>query len=90
MTEMFGEAWPPMSVPDLATDDDDDMLSLDNAALILMPYHFISLCECVASNLVSRNDGCPFVSILLGRVFSFLNQRYQAPTFAGRKLILLH
>ena len=25
MTEMFGEAWPPMSVPDLAPDDDDDL-----------------------------------------------------------------
>ena len=24
MTEMFGEAWPPMSVPDLAHDDDYD------------------------------------------------------------------
>ena len=24
MTEMFGEAWPPMSVPDMAPDDDDD------------------------------------------------------------------
>ena len=24
MTEMFGEAWPPMSVPDLESDDDDD------------------------------------------------------------------
>ena len=24
MTEMFGEAWLPMSVPDLAPDDDDD------------------------------------------------------------------
>ena len=24
MTEMFGEAWPPMSAPDLAPDDDDD------------------------------------------------------------------
>ena len=24
MTEMFEEAWPPMSVPDLAPDDDDD------------------------------------------------------------------
>ena len=23
MTEMFGEAWPPMSVPDLAPDDDE-------------------------------------------------------------------
>ena len=26
MTEMFGEAWPPMSVPDLAPDDDDDSI----------------------------------------------------------------
>ena len=26
MTEMFGEAWPPMSVPDLAPDDNDDIL----------------------------------------------------------------
>ena len=25
MTEMFGEAWSPMSVPDLAPDDDDEM-----------------------------------------------------------------
>ena len=25
MTEMFGEAWPPMSVPDLAPGDDDDV-----------------------------------------------------------------
>ena len=24
MTEMFGEAWPPMSVPDLAPGDDND------------------------------------------------------------------
>ena len=26
MTEMFGEAWSPMSVPDLAPDDDDDTM----------------------------------------------------------------
>ena len=25
MTEMFVEAWSPMSVPDLAPDDDDDI-----------------------------------------------------------------
>ena len=24
MTELFGEAWPPMSVQDLAPDNDDD------------------------------------------------------------------
>ena len=28
MTEMFGEAWPPMSVPDLAPDDDDELFIL--------------------------------------------------------------
>ena len=27
MTEMFGEAWSPMSVPDLAPDDDDEKKS---------------------------------------------------------------
>ena len=26
MTEMFGEAWSPMSVPDLVPDDDDDRI----------------------------------------------------------------
>ena len=30
MTEMFGEAWSPMSVPDLAPDDDDDSTSETN------------------------------------------------------------
>ena len=30
MTEMFGEAWSPMSVPDLAPDDDDDDKDLLN------------------------------------------------------------
>ena len=29
MTEMFGEAWPPMSAPDLAPDDDDGDTPLD-------------------------------------------------------------
>ena len=28
MTEMFGEAWPPMSVPDLAPDDDDRSIDI--------------------------------------------------------------
>ena len=30
MTEMFGEAWSPMSVPDLAPDDDDEHIALLN------------------------------------------------------------
>ena len=33
MTEMFGEAWSPMSVPDLAPDDDDE-LPLESTFLI--------------------------------------------------------
>ena len=39
MTDMFGEAWSPMSVPDLAPDDDDD---LDNFA----PLVRMTLCCC--------------------------------------------
>ena len=34
MTEMFGEAWSPMSVPDLAPDDDDDFLSNESKSLL--------------------------------------------------------
>ena len=37
MTEMFGEAWSPMSVPDLAPDDDDDELRR-LSMIILAPY----------------------------------------------------
>ena len=33
MTEMFGEAWPPMSVPDLAPDDDDDLIAFNTTEL---------------------------------------------------------
>ena len=36
MTEMFGEAWPPMSVPDMAPDDDDDD---DDSGFILISLH---------------------------------------------------
>ena len=37
MTEMFGEAWPPKSVPDLAPDDDDDDM-YQNFFLIMQNY----------------------------------------------------
>ena len=33
MTEMFGEAWPPMSVPDLAPDDDDSAFGITRLCL---------------------------------------------------------
>ena len=36
MTKMFGEEWPPMSVPDLAPDDDDrNHLKFDILKLLL-------------------------------------------------------
>ena len=37
MTEMFGEAWSPMSVPDLAPDDDDDDDSSTNPLMYAPP-----------------------------------------------------
>ena len=36
MTEMFGEAWSPMSVPDLAPDDDDSKV---NKKMGIMPFN---------------------------------------------------
>ena len=41
MTEMFGEAWSPMSVPDLAPDDDESQTigklpSLNHIFLVLI------------------------------------------------------
>ena len=35
MTEMFGEAWSPMSVPDLAPDDDDSV------GLVSIPHQIV-------------------------------------------------
>ena len=32
MTEMFGEAWSPMSVPDLAPDDDEYIVKRDKCS----------------------------------------------------------
>ena len=39
MTEMFGEAWSPMSVPDLAPDDDDDVWI--NTITGMSQYYFL-------------------------------------------------
>ena len=41
MTDMFGEAWSPMSVPDLAPDDDE----YDPAALAFITGLYISILE---------------------------------------------
>ena len=43
MTEMFGEAWSPMSVPDLAPDDDDDILFLYRYKFIFHSFFFFIL-----------------------------------------------
>ena len=37
MTEMFGEAWSPMSVPDLAPDDDDELQSVVSVGCWIIP-----------------------------------------------------
>ena len=34
MTEMFGEAWSPMSVPDLAPDDDDVRINVEHKGCV--------------------------------------------------------
>ena len=41
MTEMFGEAWSPMSVPDLAPDDDDDV-SVHACRVMTAHFHYLS------------------------------------------------
>ena len=41
MTEMFGEAWSPMSVPDLAPDDDES-LTADPQQAITNQYIFLN------------------------------------------------
>ena len=43
MTEMFGEAWPPMSDPDLAPDNDDDDDDDDVQFRFCQPYSFLIL-----------------------------------------------
>ena len=47
MTEMFGEAWPPMSVPDLAPDDDDD----DRYAI----FHCVFINDALELNMIYRS-----------------------------------
>ena len=43
MTEMFGEAWSPMSVPDLAPDDDDDDFMNDFIfTTFFIPFKFVN------------------------------------------------
>ena len=47
MTEMFGEAWSPMSVPDLAPDDDDDIVI--GAENFMFDLNSIVFCHCYLS-----------------------------------------
>ena len=41
MTEMFGEAWSPMSVPDLAPDDDDDYYTYSYVQDFLLDFRLL-------------------------------------------------
>ena len=65
MTEMFGEAWSPMSVPDLAPDDDDDC----NCPLLLSM--FIDMCEVKISTFkLNSNLHDDYNGILKGESYS--------------------
>ena len=57
MTEMFGEAWSPMSVPDLAPDDDDDLVQEEHFPNRLLEEAKGLIC------FFAKND--IFVSIIL-------------------------
>ena len=41
MTEIFGEAWSPMSIPDLAPDDDDIVNSYWNIRILYLYYNSV-------------------------------------------------
>ena len=58
MTEMFGEAWPPMSVPDLAPDDDDDDHKKTGKTLALTIEGLSHLCR------IARKSSCKFSQLL--------------------------
>ena len=47
MTEMFGEAWSPMSVPDLAPDDDNDDSILASCHVLIsgIAFHISKTCK---------------------------------------------
>ena len=53
MTEMFGEAWSPMSVPDLAPDDDDDVW-VSFLAIIFMSFQQFAAWRCNSNYLTSQ------------------------------------
>ena len=55
MTEMFGEAWSPMSVPDLAPDDDDDITSCKHKSKIF----FTHTIDIKFSNVILYNSADP-------------------------------
>ena len=50
MTEMFGEAWSPMSVPDLAPDDDAER----HTERTLLHFFFISMVSSPSTRLSRR------------------------------------
>ena len=68
MTEMFGEAWPPMSVPDLAPDDDDDdwqvtVVSVSGDSQQLSS-HGLEKILCVVGVQVHMSDAVDIVFVL--------------------------
>ena len=69
---MFGEAWPPMSVPDLAPDDDDDDVCT-NLFLALF-----STCSSISIDLFFYLSVCMYkiVSCNISCLFSHINHLF--------------
>ena len=62
MTEMFGEAWSPMSVPDLAPDDDDDYIAI----VIITVVVVIALEKSASAVKICRNRWRRYVRSTVG------------------------
>ena len=75
MTEMFGEAWSPMSVPDLAPDDDDDAFTFRTVQIrvdLQVIEHYESMQNAFLCKLVQK---CAMISALPLLMYFGLHQR---------------
>ena len=55
MTEMFGEAWSPMSVPDLAPDDDDTHIYFYLSEIIVQNAKLIFIASVTTTTVMLSN-----------------------------------
>ena len=64
MTEIFGEAWSPMSVPDLAPDDDDDRYQISSRSgfmFSLPKFHRPIILRCCIASLSNLACNIPIL-----------------------------